>query len=93
MAHCNYCKVEIHFDEMVNGTRKLTVDHIIPLSRGGADHYDNYMILCRECNRRKGSLTCEEYSDLMRYRKGEGLSKSQMYKIIDAFMIDKGFKD
>ena len=43
---CQYC-----------GTRKpgLTVDHIIPRSRGGKSVWENIVASCASCNRRKGS--------------------------------------
>ncbi|MBQ7732389.1 MAG: HNH endonuclease, partial [Synergistaceae bacterium] len=30
-------------------------DHITPWSKGGRTELDNCQMLCRECNRRKGS--------------------------------------
>lgn len=37
------------------GTRKnLTVDHVIPWSKGGGDEPENLQTLCRSCNARKG---------------------------------------
>lgn len=33
----------------------LTVDHIVPLSRGGAHALHNFQCLCWPCNRKKGS--------------------------------------
>ena len=33
----------------------LSIDHVIPWSRGGPDHPDNYQTLCRPCNSRKGN--------------------------------------
>jgi len=41
---CQYC-----------GTRSsLTVDHVIPRSKGGASTWDNIVASCAPCNRRKG---------------------------------------
>ncbi len=33
----------------------LTIDHIIPLSRGGTNREDNLQCLCRDCNNLKGA--------------------------------------
>ena len=34
--------------------KDLEVDHIVPRSKGGGDYYENYQLLCGNCNRRKG---------------------------------------
>lgn len=36
-------------------TDDLTVDHIVPISRGGGNDSANLRILCRSCNSRKGA--------------------------------------
>jgi 5-methylcytosine-specific restriction endonuclease McrA len=43
---CQYC-----------GSRtQLTVDHVVPRSKGGASTWDNIVASCAPCNRRKGNL-------------------------------------
>jgi hypothetical protein len=39
---------------------KLTVDHVVPESRGGAYSYMNLLAACRSCNGKKGARTPEE---------------------------------
>lgn len=47
---CQYC-----------GSRdKLTIDHVIPKSRGGKDVWENLVAACVPCNNRKGSRTPDE---------------------------------
>lgn len=48
---CQYC-----------GTKKsvMTIDHIIPKSRGGTDSWENLVAACVKCNNRKGNRTPEE---------------------------------
>lgn len=43
---CQYC-----------GSRtQLTVDHVVPRSKGGTSTWDNIVASCAPCNRRKGNL-------------------------------------
>ena len=38
----------------------LTIDHIIPRSRGGKTNFENCVACCKKCNTRKGSKTPSE---------------------------------
>ena len=49
---CGYCLTL----EVVSGI-PLTLEHIIPKSRGGQDTEDNLWLSCRLCNEAKGVLT------------------------------------
>ena len=45
---CYWCKAQL--------TRKeVTLDHVVPLSRGGLEHPNNYVIACLACNNRRGN--------------------------------------
>ncbi len=44
---CNGCRILFPFPN-------LTIDHIVPRSRGGTDHLDNLQLLCGACNSIKG---------------------------------------
>lgn len=53
------------------GTKEnLSIDHIIPLSRGGSHTVGNMMTLCRPCNSSKGNKTVVEWKKFkMMYNK------------------------
>lgn len=48
--------------------KNLTIDHIIPDSKGGHSHLDNYQLLCGWCNSSKGNRTQEEFLASLRER-------------------------
>jgi 5-methylcytosine-specific restriction endonuclease McrA len=39
---------------------QLTIDHVLPQSRGGGDTWENLVLACLECNIRKGNRTPDE---------------------------------
>jgi len=44
------------------GNKKLlTLDHVIPQSKGGPNRWDNLVTACKKCNGEKSDLTLEEY--------------------------------
>lgn len=46
---CQYC----------GSTRSLTIDHIIPRSKGGGDTWENLVVACCSCNTKKGDKLLE----------------------------------
>jgi len=45
----------------------LTRDHIVPVSRGGADSWKNVVTACKPCNQRKGAKSPERAGMMMLY--------------------------
>lgn len=61
--HCRNCRCATPRELM--GTcddNAPELDHVVPLSRGGAHAMDNVQCLCRVCNLLKGTLTMTEFS-------------------------------
>jgi 5-methylcytosine-specific restriction endonuclease McrA len=50
---CMYCGVQ-------PGPENLTIDHVLPKSRGGVSSWTNCVLACLECNKRKANRTPEE---------------------------------
>ncbi len=50
---CQYCGAQ-------PGANNLTIDHVIPRSRGGEKSWENVVAACRACNQRKGNRTPKE---------------------------------
>ncbi len=50
---CQYCGKKLAKSE-------LTIDHVVPRSRGGRDTWDNLVLACVKCNVRKGDRTPTE---------------------------------
>ena len=54
--------------------RNLTVDHIVPSSKGGTDHPDNLWLLCGACNSSKGTKSQAEFLRDRMSRQGAGVT-------------------
>lgn len=53
---CAYCRVGV----------AETVDHIVPVSRGGSNAWSNLVGCCRECNELKADRTPKEAGMVLR---------------------------
>lgn len=47
---CQYCGIK-------PGTHELSIDHVMPRSRGGRSTWENCVLACRRCNRKKRNRT------------------------------------
>lgn len=48
---CQYCGTRTH---------ELTIDHVVPRSKGGGHSWENLVSACRSCNHRKGGKSLAE---------------------------------
>ncbi len=55
---CHYCGREV-------GRNEVTMDHIVPVSRGGKSRKGNVVPACKMCNNRKKSLLPIEWDEYL----------------------------
>lgn len=58
---CFYCGVLMMRNANENHPRRFTIDHLIPLSKGGTSKRKNLVACCKGCNREKGNKTVREF--------------------------------
>ena len=56
---CRYCGRHV-------GRANLTMDHVVPLSRGGRSKKGNIVPACKECNNKKKYLLPIEWEDYLK---------------------------
>lgn len=59
---CKGCSEEFGF-------KSMTVDHIVPRSKGGSDEFDNLQLLCSDCGGLKADGTMEDLRDALAERR------------------------
>jgi 5-methylcytosine-specific restriction protein A len=56
---CHYCRGRVGF-------RSLTMDHIVPMARGGRSTRGNVVPACKDCNSKKKSMVPVEWQAYLR---------------------------
>ena len=59
---CHYC-------ERLTPPRELTMDHIVPIARGGRSTKGNVVPACKECNNAKKQLMAMEWDEYLNQKK------------------------
>ena len=55
---CYYCSRQFK-------SKELTMDHVVPLSRGGRSTKDNLVASCKECNNKKKTMLPMEWKEYL----------------------------
>ncbi len=64
-ARCHYCGRS-------TPPRELTMDHVVPIVRGGTSEKGNVVPCCKECNSRKRDLLPLEWEEYLQGLEGRG---------------------
>ncbi len=60
LSRQNIFKRDGHICQYCGSRSELTLDHVMPRSRGGQSAWDNLVTACKSCNSRKGDGTPDE---------------------------------
>lgn len=55
---CHYCRKKV-------GPKELTMDHIVPVIRGGRSVKGNLVPVCKECNNKKKHMLPMEWTEYL----------------------------
>ena len=67
---CHYCRQRFHPSE-------LTLDHVVPIVRGGKTSRNNCVPCCKECNSNKKYMLPVEWEEYLRKREQDYKEDSQ----------------
>ena len=70
-GECHYCRKKVKPGD-------LTMDHIVPLIRGGKSTKGNVVPVCKECNDRKKYLLPLEWEEYLEKLRKEGEEETDM---------------
>lgn len=60
LSRQNIFKRDGHLCQYCSSRSDLTLDHVMPRSRGGQSSWDNLVTACKHCNSKKGDCTPDE---------------------------------
>lgn len=64
-SRCIYCGVLMYPDLPRNHPHKESLEHLIPLSRGGLHSWENTVLACLACNHKKNDKTPDEFRSVV----------------------------
>lgn len=70
----------VRYAVSLSNLRKMTIDHIMPLSRGGTNDIKNLQLACKRCNSMKSNMTMDDMmgqiSEILKYNRKQKLIRA-----------------
>lgn len=63
---CSYCSRTTHMPTGMMQGLAASIDHAVPISRGGSRRGDNCVLACCDCNTRKADMVPDEWAAFMK---------------------------
>ena len=60
-GYCYLCGDDVLFTYHYNDPKYPTIEHVMPIARGGTHSWDNVKVACRECNTRKSTTLIDDF--------------------------------
>lgn len=72
-GRCCYCEREVnpHRNAKKQAGTDATIEHLIPVSKGGDDSRENLKLACMRCNNLRGTVSADWFRDFVRNFPGE----------------------
>ncbi|WP_157810308.1 HNH endonuclease [Vibrio sp. HA2012] len=92
-GHCGYCGTALDIEPSPK-PNSFTVDHVVPVSRGGKHDIDNLIPACRTCNGSKNTKTLSEFREWKTWKDivvENGFSISQLTWMLNSTNLREQF--
>lgn len=77
---CCYCQKEMTLE--ANGSRRVTLEHVTPVSLGGTDDYDNCAAACSSCNNKRQNKPLDENGMIIEQKSSKDFLGKKVRRII-----------
>jgi len=66
-GRCHFCGEKLEFGARRGEKGEWNVDHVVQLAQSGVDNIENYLPICRVCNRLRWHFASNKIRELFRY--------------------------
>ncbi len=92
-SRCLYCNKEFHKNFKLTTPLQPTIDHKIPIKKGGKEEKSNYVLACRDCNVIKGNKTIEEFRQYMKPFEDGNVARKDLSEFFHYLKLKEKYKN